>query len=56
MQTCSPIVNVSGSSPTLCVGGNTFDKKASPSACNLNQGSMPVVNPSDGSVFVVWNI
>ena len=54
-QTWSPIVNVSGSSPTLCVGGDTFDKKASPSACNFNQGSMPVVNPVDGSVFVVWN-
>ena len=53
-QTWSPIVNVSGSSPALCVGGNTFDKKASRSACNFNQGSMPVVNPVDGSVFVVW--
>ena len=48
-------VNVSGSSSTLCVGGDTFDKKADPSACNFNQGSMPVVNPSDGSVYVVWN-
>ena len=49
----SPIANVSGDS-SLCIGGNTFDKKASPTACNFNQGSMPVVSP-DGSVFVVWN-
>jgi hypothetical protein len=47
--------NVSGSSPTLCVLGDFFDKKANPNACNFNQGSMPVVNPSDGSVYVVWN-
>ena len=46
--------NVSGASP-LCVAGDTFDKKANPNACNFDQGSMPVVNPSDGSVFVVWN-
>jgi hypothetical protein len=53
-QTWSPIANVSGSS-SLCTGGNTFDKKASANACNFNQGSMPVVSASDGSVFVVWN-
>ncbi|HSP54504.1 MAG TPA: hypothetical protein VLS25_02855 [Dehalococcoidia bacterium] len=47
-------VNVSGSSP-LCVLGNTFDRKADPHACNFDQGSMPVVNPTDGSVYVVWN-
>ena len=35
--------NLSGSS-SLCVGGNTFDRKADPSACNFNQGSMPVVD------------
>jgi hypothetical protein len=37
------------------VGGNTFDKTAAANACNFDQGSMPVVNPADGSVFVVWN-
>jgi len=47
--------NVSGSSASLCVLGDSFDKKADPHACNFNQGSMPVVNPSDGSVYVVWN-
>lgn len=47
-------VSISGRSP-LCVGGNTFDKRAAPDACNFDQGSMPVVDPSDGSVFVVWN-
>ncbi|MDQ4490225.1 sialidase family protein [Sinomonas sp. ASV486] len=53
-QRWSPIANVSGSSP-LCTGGNTFDKKAAADACNFDQGSMPVVDPSDGSVFVVWS-
>ena len=46
-------ISISGASP-LCTGGNTFDKKADPSACNCNQGSMPVVL-ADGSVFVVFN-
>lgn len=53
-QTWSPIANVSGASD-LCTGGNTFDRKAPANACNFDQGSMPVVNPSDGSVFVTWN-
>ena len=53
-QKWSPIANVSGTSP-LCTGGNTFNKKAPADACNFDQGSMPVVNPVDGSVFVVWN-
>jgi hypothetical protein len=47
-------VNLSGSSP-LCVGGNSFDKKAAADACNFDQGSTPVVDPTDGSVFVAWN-
>jgi hypothetical protein len=46
---------LSGSSSSLCVGGTTFDTKAGASDCNFNQGSYPVVNPADGSVFVVWN-
>lgn len=53
-QTWSTIANVSGAS-ALCTGGNTFDKKAAANACNFDQGSMPVVNPVDGSVFVAWN-
>jgi hypothetical protein len=53
-QSWSPIANVSGTS-SLCTGGNTFDNKAPANACNFDQGSMPVVNPVDGSVFVVWN-
>jgi len=46
--------NVSGSSPTLCVLGDFYDKKADPHACNFDQGSMPVVLPN-GDVYVVWN-
>lgn len=50
----TPIANVSGSSSSLCVLGDFFDKKADPHACNFNQGSMPVVLPN-GDVYVVWN-
>jgi hypothetical protein len=46
--------NVSGSSQSLCVLGDFFDKKADPNACNFNQGSMPVVK-ANGDVYVVWN-
>lgn len=46
--------DISGSNAQLCVGGNTFDKKLDATACNFDQGSMPIVL-SDGSVFVVWN-
>jgi hypothetical protein len=46
--------NVSGSSPTLCVLGDFFDRKDDPHACNFNQGSMPVVL-ANGDVYVVWN-
>ncbi len=54
LQVWSPITNVSGASP-LCVGGNSLDRKAAADACNFNQGSMPVVDPTDGSAYVVWN-
>ena len=47
-------VNLSGTS-SLCVGGNTFDKQAAANACNFDQGSMAMVSPADGSVFVAWN-
>jgi hypothetical protein len=50
----TPIANVSGSSASLCVLGDFFDKKADPNACNFDQGSMPVVLPN-GDVYVVWN-
>ena len=53
-KTWSSIKSISGSA-SFCVGGNTFDRKAAADACNFNQGSMPVVNPADGSVFVVWS-
>ena len=46
-------VLISGTS-SLCVGGNTFDQHASPSACNFDQGSFPVVLPN-GDVYVVFN-
>jgi hypothetical protein len=42
----TPIANLSGSSSSLCVLGDFFDKKADPNACNFNQGSMPVVLPT----------
>ena len=38
----SPPFSISGTNAQLCTGGNTFDKKANPTACNFNQGSMPV--------------
>lgn len=47
-------ISISGASKALCVGGNANDNKADPTACNFNQGSMPVVL-ADRSVFVVWN-
>lgn len=47
--------NVSGSSPTLCYLGDLFDRRADPHACNFDQGSYPVVDPSTGNVTVVWN-
>jgi hypothetical protein len=53
-KTWSPIKSISGSA-SFCSLGNTFDIKAAPNACNFNQGSVPIVNPADGSVFVVWN-
>jgi len=53
-QRWTPIANVSGSSDSLCVLGDFFDRKADPHACNFNQGSMPVVLPN-GDVYVVWN-
>jgi hypothetical protein len=44
---------ISGNSPTLCFFGNFFDPTQSPSACNLDQGSDPVVLP-DGRLAVVF--
>src|SRR5207245_5243405 len=53
-KTWSPLKSISGSA-SFCSDGNTFDVKAAPNACNFNQGSVPIVNPADGSVFVAWN-
>lgn len=53
-KTWSPPKSISGSA-SFCSGGNTFDIKAAANACNFDQGSVPIVNPADGSVFVVWN-
>jgi hypothetical protein len=50
----TPIANVSGSSAALCTLGDFFDKKADPTACNFDQGSMPVVL-ANGDTYVVWN-
>jgi hypothetical protein len=37
---------ISGGSPTLCVGGNSFDPALGPTACNFDQGSDPKVLPN----------
>ena len=36
----TPIANVSGSSSSLCVLGDFYDKKADPNACNFGLGSL----------------
>jgi hypothetical protein len=46
-------VEISGQS-AQCVGGNAFNTKLSPRACNFDQGSMPVVLPN-GDVYVVFS-
>ena len=53
-QTWSAPEVISGNSPTLCSFGNFFDPSASPSDCNLDQGSNPVVLPN-GDLEVVYN-
>jgi len=45
---------ISGNNPQLCFFGNFFDPTQSASACNLDQGSDPVVLP-DGRLAVIFN-
>jgi len=45
---------ISGNSPGVCFFGNFFDPSLSPSQCNNDQGSDPVVLP-DGRLAVVFN-
>jgi hypothetical protein len=45
---------ISGNSPSLCFFGNAFDPTQSPSQCDLDQGSDPVVLPN-GDLEVVFN-
>jgi hypothetical protein len=45
---------ISGRSRTLCFFGNYFDPTLDPNACNLDQGSDPVVLPN-GDVSVIFN-
>jgi hypothetical protein len=45
---------ISGEAPGLCFFGNFFDPSLSPSACNNDQGSDPVVLPN-GDVVVTFN-
>jgi hypothetical protein len=45
---------ISGSSPTLCFGGDTFDPKRSPDSCDFDQGSDPAPQPN-GDLVVIFN-
>jgi hypothetical protein len=45
---------ISGVAPGLCFFGNVFDPSQSPSACDFDQGSDPVVLPN-GDLVVVFN-
>jgi hypothetical protein len=45
---------ISGAAPGLCFFGNFFDPTQSPSACDFDQGSDPVVRPN-GDIVVVFN-
>lgn len=50
----SPPQEISGSSPTLCFFGDSFDPRRDPHACNFDQGSDPIVLP-DGRLVVSFN-
>lgn len=52
-ETWSTPMEISGRSPTLCFFGNVLDPAADPNACNLDQGSDPIVRPN-GDVVVVF--
>ena len=45
---------ISGDAPLVCSFGNAFNSTLSPSDCNFDQGSYPVVNP-DGTLAVTFN-
>jgi hypothetical protein len=45
---------ISGAASGLCFFGNAFDLSQSPSACDFDQGSDPVVRPN-GDIVVVFN-
>jgi len=45
---------ISGIAPGLCFFGDVFDKTQSPSACDLDQGSDPIVRPN-GDIVVVFH-
>lgn len=53
-QTWSTPEEISGNSPTLCFFGNFLDPTRSPSDCDLDQGSDPIVQ-QNGDVVVVFN-
>jgi hypothetical protein len=53
-QTWSTPKEISGNAPGLCSFGNTFDPSLSPSDCNFDQGSDPVVLPN-GDVVITFN-
>ena len=52
-QTWSAPMQISGRNPTLCFFGNALDPAADPNACDLDQGSDPIVRPN-GDVVVVF--
>lgn len=52
-QTWSAPMEISGRSDTLCFFGNALDPAADPHACDLDQGSDPIVRPN-GDVVVVF--
>jgi hypothetical protein len=53
-QTWSKPIEISGDNPNLCLFGNAFDTTRSPSACDFDQGSDPVVLPN-GTIVVTFN-
>lgn len=52
--TWSKPTEISGSSRALCFGGNAFDPRRSPHACDFDQGSQSMVLPN-GNIVVVFN-
>jgi hypothetical protein len=46
---------ISGSSPTLCFFGNSFDPTRNPNACDFDQGSDPAPQPNGDLVVIFTN-